>query len=121
MDSLQKAYEFFKKRGKIEGNVMRIFCASWLLYTPYVENIFPEGSNLHKFAEMFDVYLDSEREDFSDCWRIFGKKYEGTTEGLPSDTTLRRNFIKYINEGKSFGNGYGVILYDGEQRKIINK
>ena len=121
MDSLQSAYEFFEKRGKIEGDVMRIFCSSWLLYTPYVKELFPEGSNLRKFAEMFDVFLDSKREDFSAGWRIFGKIYEGTTKGLPSDTTLRRNFIKYIDEGKSFGDGYGVILYDGKQKKIINK
>lgn len=120
-DSFQRAYEFFKKRGNIKGNVMHIFCASWLLYTPYVENNFPEGSNLRKFAEMFDVYIDLEREVFTEGWRIFGKVYEGTTEGLPSDTTLRRNFIKYINDGKSFGNGYGMIFYDGEHERIINK
>lgn len=118
MDSLHRAYEFFKS--DLKGTVLPILCQSWLLYEPYVEQVFPEGSNLKKFARMFDVYTCSGAE-FTECWRIFGKRYEGTTEGLPSDTTLRRNFIEYIQKGGTFGNGHGVLLYDGEKREIMNR
>ena len=40
---------------------------------------------------------------------------------LPRDTTLRRNMVRYIENGGGFGFGFGVILYDGEQKKIINR
>ena len=118
MDSFQKAYEFFKPY--LKGTVLPILCRSWLLHEPYANEVFPEGSNMQKFARMFDVFHNSPAE-FTECWRVFGKYYEGTTEGLPADNTLRRNFIQYINNGGTFGNGSGMILYDGEKREIINR
>ena len=119
MESFHKAYEFF--RPKIFGDVIPIICSSWLLYKPYVECVFPQQSNMLKFAELFDI-IDSisNDKDFKPCWRVFNKRFDGTTNGLPADNTLRRNFIKYINDGGDFGTGYGVALYDGKKRKIIN-
>lgn len=119
MDSFQKAYEFFKPQ--LRCNIIPIVTHTWLLYKPYMEHVFPKGSNLERFVKLFDVIESSSTGcQFNDCWRVFNKMYEGTTIGLPSDNTLRRNFIRYINDGGDFGGGYGVILYDGENRKIIN-
>lgn len=119
MDSFQKAYEFFKS--DLKGSILPVWCQSWLLYEPYVNQVFPKGSNMWQFARLFDIYDLLERTEFSDFWRVFGKNYEGTTKGLPTDNTLRRNFAEYIKKGGTFGYGSGVILYDGENRKIINK
>ncbi len=119
MESLHKAYEFFK--GELKGNILPIECRSWLLFPNYVGKAFPKGSNLEKFALMFDIIdkIDTGR-NFKDCYHIFNCSFEGTTEGFPADNSLRRGFIEYINSGCTFGKGTGIILYDGK-KKIINK
>ena len=119
MDSLQQAYEFLK--GQLEGNILPVVCNSWLLYPPYVQNVFPEGSNMKAFAQMFDVIRQIPSEAFGDGWRIFGPAYQGKPEGLPENNSLRRNMVRYIKNGGGFGYGLGVLLYDGEQQKIINR
>lgn len=119
MDSFQKAYDFFKPH--ISGDIIPIICRSWLLYKPYNDNVFPENSNLKRFAGLFDITdVISSGNVFNDGWRVFDKMYEGTAKHLPSDNTLRRNFINYINSGGDFGCGYGIILYNGKTNKIIN-
>ena len=70
---------------------------------------------------MFDVISQKETEGFGDCWRIFNKDYEGSTADFTADTGLQRRFIDYINNGGTFGTGYGTILYDGEKREIVNR
>ena len=120
LDSFQKAYEFFK--ADLSGDVIPIVCHSWLLYKPYIEKVFPENSNLKGFAEMFDIIKsESAGNVFYDGWRVFGKNFEGSTKELPTDNTLRRNFVDYINAGGDFGIGYGVIFYDGKQKKILRR
>lgn len=120
IDSFQKAYEFFKTQ--LNGDIIPIISYTWLFYKPYLDKVFPKGSNLEKFINLFDIIdTKSDGQSFTDCWRVFNKMYEGTTCGLPTDNTLRRNFIKYIDEGGDFGEGYGVILYNGKTGEIINK
>lgn len=119
MDSFQKAYEFFKT--DISGDIIPIISHTWLLYKPYIDNVFPEKSNLRKFADMFDIIdTTSTGNVFDDSWRVFNVMYKGTTRELPADNTLRRNFLEYINSGGDFGYGYGIILYNGKEKKIIN-
>ncbi len=118
LDSFQRAYEFFKK--DLDDVVIPIVTDSWLLYPPYLGTIFSKGSNTYNFARMFDVIEVDESPDFEDCWRVFGKNYEGTTTGLPTDTGMRKRFVDYIDAGGTFGCGYGVLLYNGEKREIIN-
>ncbi len=122
MNSLDRAYKFFKKNFGLEGNILPVICSSWLLYPPYHGDVFSEGSNIYNFAKNFDIVSWSETEEFLQCTLVFNKMYEGRDmKDLPSDTTLRRNFIRYFKEGKSFGSGYGILLYDGEKKEIINK
>ncbi|MBQ4259546.1 MAG: DUF5596 domain-containing protein [Lachnospiraceae bacterium] len=119
MESFQKAYEFFKPH--YLGDIIPIISDTWLLYQPYIDKVFPEGSNLKRFAKLFDnidnYIVDN---DFYDSWRVFHRSYKDSTKDLPADTTLRRNFIEYINSGGDFGYGYGIILYDGKKKRIVN-
>lgn len=120
MDSFGRAYEFYKD--EIEGDILPLICRSWLIYPNYIGRVFPEGSNMEKFAKLFDITETIETgRKFGDCARVFGVPFEGTTEGFPSDNTLRRNFIEYINSGGEFGGGIGIILYDGVKKEIINQ
>ena len=119
LDSLQRAYEFLKK--DLKTNILPVACSSWMLFPPYVEKVFGEGSNLKAFARMFDVVDVTLKEDFDDGWRIFGPAFQGSAEGLPQDNSLRRSMVRYIKDGGEFGYGYGILLYDGEKRKIVNR
>ena len=119
MDSLDRAYQFLKD--KLKDGILPVVCNTWLLYPPYVEQVFPENSNLRRFADLFDVVARTEIDVFDDGWRVFGPAYFEEGQKLPCDTTLRRNFLRYIENGGGFGRGYGVLLYDGERKCIYNR
>jgi len=119
LDSLQRAYGFLKK--DLRSNILPVVCSSWMLFPSYVEKVFGDGSNLKAFAQMFDVIDVTPRETFDDGWRIFGPAFQGRAEGLPQDNSLRRSMVRYIKDGGEFGYGYGILLYDGEKRKIVNR
>ncbi len=119
MDSLHQAYLFYKK--ELKGSLLPVCCASWLLFPDYQGRVFAQGSNLAKFAELFEIIDVYPTESFNDFWRIFGVEYAERDKGIPSDTSLRRAFIRYMEEGGGFGAGYGIILYDGEKKEIINR
>jgi len=115
-DSYKKAFKFF---GKKEGDYLLLVCSSWLLY-PQNKLIYPEKSNLMGFFNDFDIIRSREDEKpFPNAWRIFNKSYDGDVSVLPQETTLQKNFAKWLAEGNKTGIGYGVIIYDGKQ--IINK
>lgn len=117
-ESLAQAYDFFRELFPETG--LPVVCHSWLLYPPYRAEVFPPDSNLSRFADLFRiVYADQVSPIFSDCWRVFGLMHEGTTQGFPADTRLRRNFLRYMEQGGDHGSGYGVFLYDGKQKKIL--
>lgn len=118
-DAFRKAYAFFKK--DLPGTVMPILTHSWLLYPPYWGVTFPTDSNVGKFASMFDVVHVNPTPEFGDCWNVFGMEYPGSTDTLPADTGMRRRFIDYINRGGTYGWASGVLLYDGENGKLINR
>lgn len=113
MDSLRCAHAFYKP---VSG-ILPVVCYSWLLYPPYRE-VFPAGSNMAAFAQMFDVVESKISPDKDDFWRIFHCKPTTKWQNLPNDTSLRRNFITYLQQGNPMGVGLGVLLFDGE--KIIN-
>lgn len=118
-DSLRQAYAFFKK--DLPGTVLPVITHTWLLYPPYQGVTFPAGSNVAKFAELFDIVSVDTTPEFKNCWSVFDMDYPGSTESLPANTGMQRRFIDYINRGGSFGGAYGVLLYDGEKDTIINR
>ena len=110
-ESLRLAGEFFSKL--FPGRSMPVVCHSWLLYPPYLEEVFPEGSNLCRFAKMFRIlFVDQVGDHFPDCWRVFGKMHQKDLKDFPADTRLRRSFLIYMQNGGDFGFGYGILLYD---------
>lgn len=109
IDSLKKAYDFFK----IKGN-MKVFCKSWLLYPAHYE-LFPSGSNLGSFFDLFHIIYEKKDANNSNLWRIFYKTPETPTNELPANTTLQRNFKEYLINGNNIGIGTGVLMFDGEE------
>ena len=84
---------------------------SWLIYPPYSESVFKKGSNLERFARLFDV-IESNDEGFSNFATVFGMPYsEENLEKAPQETSLQRNMLKFIKDGNPMGQGYGMFLY----------
>lgn len=119
MDSLDQAYNFFKE--ELKDDVLPVCCSSWLLYPPYAEKVFADGSNLKAFSQMFDVVsTKSSPTVFGAAPFVFYTTYSGDPDRLPQETSLQRNFVSYIKAGGDFGNGRGILLYDGVKKTIIN-
>lgn len=115
LDSYMRAFDFF---GGAEKGYIALVCDSWLLYPKY-RSVFPEGSNIASFVRDFDVIDHGESERFDDSWRVFGMPCDSPISSLPRDTRLRRAFADHMmSNEKSFGWGFGVIIFDG--KSIIN-
>lgn len=112
LDSLQKAYRFYYS--ELQGKSMPVVCRSWLLYPPHYK-LFPENSNLRRFYQLFDVIDRNESKNNSNFWRIFSMEYNNDPDSWPEHTTLQKNFKKFISEGNCMGNGFGVLLFDGNK------
>ena len=96
-----------------------ICCHSWLLY-PDTKDLFKCSRNITDFYNDFDIIGKDESEGFSNAWRVFEKDYnQSEIDSLPDNTSLQRNFIQWLKNGGKTGNGFGVIIFDGQ--KIINK
>ena len=118
MDSYRRAYRFYKK--DFAGDILPIVCHSWLLYSAHREFL-PAHSNILSFMDDFDILFSREEEigSFGNAWRVFGAAADRPMDTWPEDTSLRRAFLTRLRAGKPVGNGYGVILFDGEN--IVNK
>ena len=117
MDSYAKAYKFFKREG---DKYIVLVCNSWLLYPGNV-NVYPEDSNLMDFFKDFDIISSDVHPvlPFPNAWRVFYKDYYGDSSNLPRNTRLEKNIAEWLADGNKIGNGYGIIIFDGE--KIVNK
>lgn len=112
VDSFRKAAEFYADR--FPDGVAKFRCHSWLLSDLNKEYLDP-NTGIRRFADLFDVVRTDPDEKGNDIWRVFGKYYEGTTEGFPAETSLQRAYIKMLNDGKFPGWGLGYIFVkDGE-------
>ena len=110
----QSAYSFFAK--KVTGNYMCFACNSWLLY-PENKKFFPAGSKILDFIQDFDVICRTDHDTFHDAWRVFGAAHTEKRENWPQETALQKAYIKWLSQGGKTGDGFGVMLFDGE--KII--
>ncbi len=116
MDSYRRAFEFFaKERGE---SPLICICHSWLLFEGNRE-IFPARLNMIDFMNDWDIIHSEETEEFGDCWRLFGKQYDGNADNLPQETTQQKAMAAWLAAGKKTGEGFGVLVFDGE--KIANK
>lgn len=115
--SLKKAYAFFSEDVRDDG-ILVFHCNSWMLHPKMAEAVYKDGSNMRAFYDLFDVIDVTDAEYFTNFWRVFNMPYsEEAVAKAPTDTTLRRSILGYMKNGGVFGNGRGIILFDGE--KII--
>ena len=115
IDSLKRAYAFFAD--ELEDGILPICCHSWMLYPPTAE-LYPKGSNLRAFYDMFSILSEKPNESNSDFWRIFYKSFSPEMlDTIAPETSLQKNFLEYLKTGALMGSGNGVLLFDGE--KII--
>ena len=113
VDSLRQAYEFYSDR-LIDGKLY-VYCHSWLMFPPYAKTVFPEGSNLYRFLNLFELVRTEEDERYKDFVRVFSKYYkEEELDELPEDTGLRRRLKKFLQDGNKMGEAYGFIEFDGQ-------
>ncbi len=108
IDSLKRAYKFFGCTDKLI-----VYCHSWLIYPAHYE-LFPNGSNLRAFYDLFNIIDEEQENDNRNLWRIFYKPNDTPFDDLPENTTLQRNFKKYLKEGNYIGVGIGMLVFDGE-------
>lgn len=110
MASLAQGYQYFKDR--FPNEVVPFMTHTWLLYPPYLNGVFPEGSNLQKFAKLFTI-LAQDDEKYANFSNVFGCAYpaDENLDSVPQETSLQRNMLRFIKEGNSMGYGYGILFY----------
>ncbi len=106
--ALKQSYNYYNLKGKVVYQ-----CDSWLLY-PDFEKVFVEGGNVFEFRSFFDVLHSTDHESFEDCWRVFKVGKIEDLNALPTDTRLQRNIINHLKNGGKTGDGFGVLVFDGE-------
>ncbi len=136
MDAYDKACEFYRSAdgnnpcfsrwsGCEKPDVTPCFfsCQSWLLF-PQNREILNPNSNIISFMNEFkiiDTIVFGEEEVRQDLWRIFGQVDEDVPfENFPEKTSLQRAYKKFLLEGNTLGQGIGIFVYDGENRRILN-
>ncbi len=111
--SYKMAYEFFPEY-RING-LLPICAGSWLLHKGVFDSV-KKGTNVDKFINDYEVITAWDTPDFPDCWRLFDMGYTGNPDDLPSDGSLRRGIVEYLRQGGVMGEGYGILIFDGEKR-----
>lgn len=110
-DSYKRAFERYKDM--FGGDKVVFCCGSWLLY-PKHEEFLPKNLNILLFMRDFEIVRFSESDDFGNAWRVFGKHADLPPKELPRDTALRKAYAEWLEAGNNTGDGYGVIVFDGE-------
>ena len=113
--SLREAYRFFSP--ELNGRPLVCICYSWLLYPGYGKLLLP-SSNIADFYGDFDIIRQEDEENFGDAWRVFGRSYKGAPADLPTKTALQRAIKAHLLAGGKTGEGFGVLMFDGE--RILN-
>ena len=109
-ESLRVGYEFFNKQ--FDNKIVPFITHSWILYPPFISEVFKEGGNLQKFSKLFDI-IDCNQAGFDNFANIFGCSYPGEDlSKVPQDTSLQRSMLKFIMQGNVMGQGYGIFLYN---------
>ena len=110
MDSYRRAYPHYKHLFP-DGKVI-FCCGSWLLYPKHREFL-PPTSNILKFMDDFELVSWAEQEGFRNDWRVFGKYAELPYDQWPRDTSLRRAYADWMIKNGRAGDGFGVIVFNG--------
>lgn len=112
MASLKTAYGFFRE--ELTDGILPVHLHSWMIYPAHYA-VYPEGGNLRKFYDLFDVFEPVEKPKNPYLWRIFGIEKCEDYSDLPQRTSLQRRFKEYLLAGKCMGAARGMLLFDGEK------
>lgn len=104
-EAFAMAKEFF---GEKAGQSAPFICHSWMLY-PGNRHILPQATNVHRFMSRFDVFDWGDCPDHDDLWRIFDTD-EKNPDRLPTDTSMRRAYVKHLKNGGVIGWGHGIFF-----------
>lgn len=110
--SYKEAYKHVK--GLFPDGRVLFGCGSWLLFEKHREFL-PQGMNILRFMDDFELVRSHEKDSFSDDWRIFGHYTELPIEQFPRDTKLRKAYAEWVCSGHKTGSGFGLFLFDGEK------
>ncbi len=105
-DSFRQSTAFFAKYFP-DFNYKAYVCNSWLL-DPTLKTLLPQGSNIIKFQNKFDIVQKTESE--SGIRIAFDSKatYENVTE-YPPKTSLQKAMIEHVKKGGRLYSGYGIM------------
>ena len=108
-DSYKKASEFYKV---FFLNGYTVFtCKTYLMHSSTI-SLLNENSNIYKFVNNYKIVYYKEYKDYSELWRLYDCEVVGKNlNTLPTNTSLRRNFIEYMKTGKKIGYGHGIYIY----------
>jgi len=105
--SYAQALEFYKRRF-LALDIKAFTCSSWLL-SPEIAALLPEGSNIVKFQNDYNVYKIG-GNCYDDMLAYVFDTYSGPYAGLPEDTSLRRKVKVRMTAGAPIRFGYGVMM-----------
>lgn len=97
-ESVKLAFEFFDNIVP-DKKIDVIICSSWL-FDDQIPSILPSTSKLSSFNEEFYL-LPIKGSDAQTFERVFNQK-EKDLSNLPSETSMQRAFLKFIQEGGHF-------------------
>ena len=111
----KEAKAFFCKLLGIED--IGFMCISWLLYEKNRE-LLPPTSNIIKFMNRYDIVETIPCPDVASTPLpfIFLKKRETPVSELPRDTSLRRAYAEFMENGGVLGCGKGVFFLQEPQK-----
>ena len=110
MESLKLGYDYFKD--KFKNETVPFMTHSWLLYPPFLREVFKKGGNIQKFAGLFDI-ISENTAGYANFTNVFGCPYPGEDlSGVPTKTSLQRSMLDFVRKGNLMGEGYGIFLYD---------
>lgn len=106
--SMAEAAQFFAHH--FPGKQVLFHCNSWLLFPGHYQML-PESSGIRQFMEEFTIIRTDTHEDKHDLWRLFETLEVENLSLLPQDTSLRRNYIQWMQNGKPVGSAIGIRYY----------
>lgn len=95
---------FYRLFPEYEGK--KVYCHSWLL-SPLLKGLLPEGSNILRFQELFDI--EPEGTPGNDVLLWVFKNPKLPKEDYPENTSLQRKLKQFFLSGGQFLEGRGYL------------
>ena len=96
--------EFYRLFPEFVGR--KVYCHSWLM-SPQLREFLPEGSNILKFQEMFDMEPGGTPGNGVLLWVFKNPKLP--LEEMPENTSLQRKLKRFLLDGGQFLEGRGFL------------